>query len=105
MVAVAPAVQGEALAFTRQAQAFVRIKGIDPEMEAEATELGASLTHGRLSDLSDPQPAAERASLGGVLIGERLAQELGAFVGDEIRVLTTAGTVSADGRPGRCRGD
>lgn len=96
VVAAAPAVQGEALAFTRQAQAFVRIKGIDPELEAEATELGTSLTHGRLSDLSDPKPA-ERSAVGGVLIGERLAQELGAFVGDEIRVLTTAGTLSPMG--------
>ena len=96
VVAAAPAVQGEALAFTRQAQAFVRIKGIDPELEAEATDLGTSLTHGRLSDLSDPKPA-ERASVGRVLIGERLAQELGAFVGDEIRVLTRAGTASPMG--------
>ena len=102
VVAAAPAVQGEALAFTRQAQAFVKIKGIDPEMEAEATELGASLTHGRLSDLSDPQPA-ERAALGGIVIGERLAQELGAFAGDEIRVLTTAGTKTPMGIQPRAR--
>ena len=96
VAAAAPAVQGEALAFTRQAQAFVKIKGIDPKLEAEATELGASLTHGRLSDLSDPRPEG-RSAVGGVLIGERLAQELGAFVGDEIRVLTTAGTVTPMG--------
>ncbi len=96
VVAAAPAVQGEALAFTGQAQAFVRIKGIDPELEAEATDLGTSLTHGRLSDLSDPKPAG-RSAVGGVLIGERLAQKLGAFVGDEIRVLTTAGTVTPMG--------
>ncbi|MCY4660537.1 MAG: ABC transporter permease [Acidobacteria bacterium] len=96
VVAAAPAVQGEGLAITRQAQAFVKIKGIDPELEAEATELGTSLTHGLLSDLSDPKPG-ERPAVGGVLIGERLAQELGAFVGDEIRVLTTAGTLSPMG--------
>ncbi len=96
VVAAAPAVQGEGLAYHRQAQAFVKIKGIDPELEAEATELGTSLTHGRLSDLSDPKPG-ERASLGRILIGERLAQDLGAFVGDEIRVLTRAGTLSPMG--------
>ena len=93
VVAAAPALPGEALAFTRQAQAFVRIKGIDPELEAEATELATSLTHGRLSNLSAPTPP-ERRTVGGVVIGDRLAQELGAFVGDEISVLTTAGTIS-----------
>ena len=102
VVAAAPAVQGEALAFTRQGQAFVRLKGIDPELEAEATELATSLTHGRLSDLAVPKPL-ERPSGGGVVIGERLAQELGAFVGDAIRVLTTAGTATPMGVQPRVR--
>ena len=102
VVAAAPALPGEALAFTRQAQAFVRIKGIDPELEAEATELAASLTHGRLSDLTAPTPP-ERWTVGGVVIGDRLAQELGAFVGDEISVLTTAGTKSPLGNLARPR--
>ncbi|MCY3842659.1 MAG: ABC transporter permease [Acidobacteria bacterium] len=91
VVAAAPALPGEALAFTRQAQAFVRIKGIDPDLEAEATELATSLTHGRLPDLAVPLPP-ERRAVGGVVIGDRLAQKLGAFVGDELSVLTTAGT-------------
>lgn len=96
VVAAAPALPGEALAFTRQAQAFVRIKGIDPDLEAEATELGTSLTHGRLPDLAAPTPP-ERRAFGGVVIGDRLAQELGAFVGDEINVLTTAGVATPMG--------
>ena len=102
VAAAAPAVPGEALAFTRQAQAFVTIKGVDPTLEAEATELAASLTEGRLTDLSDPR-RAERAVLGGIVIGERLAQELGAFVGDRIRVLTTAGTQTPMGVRARPR--
>ena len=93
VVAAAPALPGEALAFTRQAQAFVRIKGIDPDLEAEATELATSLTHGRLSDLAAPVSPARRA-VGVVVIGDRLAQKLGAFVGDEISVVTTAGTAT-----------
>ena len=96
VVAAAPALPGEALAVTRQAQAFVRIKGIDPDLEAKATELATSLTHGRLSDLAAPL-APERRAVGGVVIGDRLAQKLGAFVGDEISVLTTAGTATPMG--------
>ncbi|MCY4028680.1 MAG: ABC transporter permease [Acidobacteria bacterium] len=93
VVAAAPALPGEALAFTRQAQAFVRIKGIDPDLEAEATELATSLSHGRLSDLAAPM-SPDRRAVGGVVIGDRLAQKLGAFVGDEISVVTTAGTAT-----------
>ena len=96
VLAAAPALPGEALAVTRQAQAFVRIKGIDPDLEAEATELATSLTHGRLSDLAAPIPP-ERRVVGGVVIGDRLAQKMGAFVGDEISVLTTAGTATPMG--------
>ena len=102
VVAAAPALPGEAMAVTRQAQAFVRIKGIDPELEAEATELANSLTHGRLSDLAAPTPP-ERRAIGGVVIGDRLAQKLGAFVGDEISVLTTAGTATPLGVLPRAR--
>ena len=105
VVAAAPAMQGLALAWTRQAQVFVTVKGIDPELEAEATELAASMTHGRLADLSAPRPAEGRA-LGGIVIGDRLAQRLGAFVGDEVRLVTTAGTLSPLGvqaRPRRLR--
>lgn len=93
VIAAAPALPGEALAFTRQAQAFVRIKGIDPDLEAEATELATSLTHGRLSDLAAPV-SPDRRAVGVVVIGDRLAQKLGAFVGDEISVVTTAGTAT-----------
>lgn len=102
VVAAAPVVQGRALAFTRQAQVFITVKGIDPELEAEATELDAAVTHGRLGDLTDP-PSAPRTALGGVFIGERLAQELGAFVGDEIRLLTTTGSLTPMGIMPRAR--
>ena len=105
VTAVAPAVQGRALAWTRRAQEFVTIKGIDPEMEAQATEVAASVTHGRLSDLSDPR-AQEGPALGGIIVGERLAERLGAFVGDEVRLVTNAGTMSPLGvmpRPRRLK--
>ena len=96
VTAVAPSVPGRALAWTRRAQEFVTIKGIDPEMEAQATDLASAVTHGRLSDLSDPK-AVEGPALGGIMLGERLAERLGAFVGDEVRLVTNAGTMSPFG--------
>ena len=102
VTAVAPSVQGRALAWTRRAQEFVTIKGIDPEMEAQATDLAAAVTQGRLSDLSDPE-AVEGPALGGILLGERLSERLGAFVGDEVRVVTNAGTMSPLGVSSRPR--
>jgi lipoprotein-releasing system permease protein len=93
VTATAPAIPGNALAWTRRAQVFVRIKGIDPEMEATATEVAASVHEGRLSDLANLK-LGEGPVLGGIVIGEQLAERLGAFVGDEVHLLTNAGTMS-----------
>ncbi|MCE2539166.1 MAG: ABC transporter permease, partial [Acidobacteria bacterium] len=91
--AAAPAIPGRALARSRGGDVFMNVKGIDPELEAAVTELNTSVTSGSLADLS----GYDGPALGGIVIGEGVSRELGAFVGDEITLLTPSGTLSPMG--------
>ncbi|MXW34415.1 MAG: FtsX-like permease family protein [Chloroflexi bacterium] len=91
--AAAPAIPGRALARSRRGDVFMNVKGIDPELEAAVTELDTSLSSGSLADLS----GYDGPALGGIVIGEGGARERGAFVGDEITLLTPSGTLSPMG--------
>lgn len=85
--AASPAIMGKALARTRAGDVFINVKGIDPELEGTVTGLAAAVERGSLSDLA----AYDGPAAGGVVIGGGLARELGAFVGDEISLITTTG--------------
>ena len=85
--AAAPAIMGKALARTRAGDVFINVKGIDPALEGTVTGLAAAVERGNLSDLA----AYDGPAPGGVVIGGELARELGAFVGDEISLITTTG--------------
>ena len=93
VAAAAPSIQGKGLAQTRHRQVFVNVKGIDPEMERRVTDLDTSVRHGSLAGL----PAYDGPALGGIVIGEGVSESLGAFVGDEISVITPRGTLSPMG--------
>jgi lipoprotein-releasing system permease protein len=67
----------------------VVIRGIDPGAESSVTDVGRSVTQGRLSDLT---PGSER-----VIVGELIAERLGLAVGDSLTILIPA--VTPDGAP------
>ncbi len=91
--AAAPAVLGQALAYTRAGNAPLNVKGIDPALETTVTGVAAAVDRGSLSDLA----AYEGAASGGIVIGEELARKLGAFVGDDITLVTLSGALSPMG--------
>ena len=93
VAAAAPAIQGKALARTRVGEVFVNIKGIDPELEARVTEVADAVTQGSLGDVV----SAGEDAFGGIVIGKGVAERLGAFVGDEIVLVTQTGTLSPMG--------
>ena len=95
----APSILGKALARSRHGEAFITIKGIDPELEQHVTEVSQSVRSGSLFDLD----AVEGPVLGGVVIGQGLAESLGALVGDEITLITPNGTLSPMGMIARPR--
>ena len=101
VVAAAPSILGKALATTRGGEAFISVKGIDPELEQHVTEVAAAVRGGSLDDLVRTEVAPP--AIGGVLLGEGVAAQLGAFAGDEITVLTEHGTLSPMGMMPRPR--
>lgn len=98
--AAAPAILGKALITSDRAEAFITLKGIDPTLEGTVTEVGVSMREGRLAALSEVD---EAEALDGIVIGEDLGVQLGAFVGDTVTLLTPQGTLTPMGMVPRSR--
>ena len=90
VVAAAPAMLGRGMAAAAGVNAFITLKGVDPVLEAQVTEVVGSIRRGSFTALSDP-PDPRAGVLGGVVIGEDLSRSLRASVGDTISVLTPEG--------------
>ena len=95
----APAIFGKAIARTQAGDAFITFKGIDPSLEAQVTDLGRAMRRGRLSALAN-QP---EEALPAILIGEDLSNQISAFVGDDVSLITPEGTLSPMGLIPRTR--
>ena len=91
----APVILGQALATTDTSEAFITLKGIDPNLEADVTEIGSAIRDGTLDALA-PSGAG---TLEGLVIGEGLAAKLG----DEVTLLTPQGRLSPMGVMPRAR--
>ena len=103
VLGAAPSVLGKALAISRNGEAFISIKGIDPSLERHVTEVANSVQQGSLFDL---EKQTDGSVIGGLVIGDGVARQLGAFVGDEVTLMTPNGTLSPMGmmpRPRRLR--
>ncbi|MBM3809309.1 MAG: FtsX-like permease family protein [Acidimicrobiia bacterium] len=94
----APAVMGKAM-ISGLAVGFLEVKGIDPAMETGVTDLGTALTEGSLDTLT---PANDE-QLPGIVIGEQLARDIAAKVGDSVRLTTPNGSLSPMGVMPRIR--
>jgi lipoprotein-releasing system permease protein len=93
VVGAAPAIQGMALVTTGQSEAFISLKGIDPELEKTVTDIGRSMLSGRLETLVE----AGEDDLPAILLGTDLAKKLGVIEGDTVRVMVAQGTLSPMG--------
>jgi lipoprotein-releasing system permease protein len=80
----------------------VQIKGIDPVLEPQVTDITRAMQRGSVSGLAAPPDGGAD----GVLLGTDLAAKLGVQVGDAVSLLTPEGTVTPFGmfpRPRRLR--
>jgi len=88
-----PAVLGKAIASSDRSTAFITLKGIDPVLEGQVTDIERTMKQGSLGGLTehgeDDRP--------GILLGHDLAQQLGVSVGDEITLMTPGGSLSPMG--------
>jgi lipoprotein-releasing system permease protein len=89
----APAILGKALVTSETGEAFITIKGIDPDLERRVTDIASALRSGSLDSFAAP----DAEGLDGILLGSDLASKLGVSVGDSVSVLTSQGTPSPFG--------
>jgi lipoprotein-releasing system permease protein len=99
VVGAAPAILGQGLVSASRDASPVMIKGIDPELEQQVTDIKAAMISGSINAL-DP----DDDSRDGMLLGNDLATKLGVGVGDTVSVLTPQETLTPNGltlRPAR----
>ncbi len=99
VLGVTPALMGKALISKDDQQSFITLKGIDPALETQVTEIATAITEGTFADLT----AGGDDEVPGILIGFELAGQLGARLGDSVTLLTPAGTLSPMGMMPRQR--
>jgi lipoprotein-releasing system permease protein len=92
VIGAAPAVLGKGL-IGAMSDGFILIKGIDAALEPSVTDIGHAMTEGSLQGLT---PATED-DLPGIVIGKDLASDIGAKVGDIVRITTPNGSLSPMG--------
>jgi lipoprotein-releasing system permease protein len=102
VIGAAPAILGQGLVSVAGETQPIQIKGIDPTLEPQVTDITQAIESGSLESLAHTRAGAAD----GILLGKDLAAKLRVRVGDEISVLTPEGTLSPMGmipRPRRLR--
>lgn len=87
VVASSPFVYGQAMLRSAERAQGVIIKGIDPAIEVETTDILKNLKAGSLNSL------AEDAEIPGIIVGRELLRNLGLLVGDMVDVVSPVGEV------------
>jgi len=85
VVAVAPFIMSQVLVSTKDVVNGVAVKGIIPELEVKATNLGKFIKQGDLKFLSDNSTKPY------IAIGKELANTLGVVVGDDVVLISPFG--------------
>lgn len=86
-IAAAPMLRGPALFRYGARDVPVSLAGIEPERERRVTNIEKDIRGGRLEDL--------RASANAVILGQGVAQRLGAAVGDTVTAVSRTGAVQS----------
>jgi lipoprotein-releasing system permease protein len=97
VIAAAPVVYGKALLRSASRDSYISLKGIDPKLEV--SDVRKAMKQGSLDAIVPTSPDQPD----GIAIGEALAKDLGAFVGDSVTVFTPEGTLSPMGIVPRTR--
>ena len=99
VLGAAPAILGQGLVYAARETQPMQIKGIDPDLEHEVTDIDRAMLTGSVAALKAPA----KGEPDGILLGKDLAAKLGVAVGDSVSVLTRQGTLSPMGLIPRTR--
>lgn len=94
VVAAAPFVYSQAMLTSKQNVSGVVLRGIDIKREQRVTSLGKNIVEGDLQSFENP-PGGE--ALPGVIIGQELARNLGAFAGDSLTIVSPTTAITPMG--------
>ena len=95
----APAIQGVALITSEQGRSFISLKGIDPELEQNVTDIRTAMQEGTVDALD----AVAEGEPEGILIGRQQADLLQVRVGDPVSLITDQGILTPMGVQARAR--
>ena len=97
VVGAAPEILGQGLISAGRETQPVQIKGVDPALEHQVTDIKGAMQSGSLDALNKAD------GLDGMLLGKDLAAKLGVAIGDSVSLLTPQGTLSPLGMIPRSR--
>jgi lipoprotein-releasing system permease protein len=101
VIGAAPAIMGEGLVTASAETAPVVIKGIDPALEQQVTDIKGAMMTGSVEALDAPVPASgdpdDSEARDGILLGADLAMKIGVTVGDTVSVLTPQEMLTPNG--------
>ena len=97
VVGAAPEILGQGLISAGRETQPVQIKGIDPVLEQQVTDIKGAMQSGSLDELN------KSSGFDGILLGKDLAAKLGVAIGDSVSLLTPQGTLSPMGMIPRSR--
>lgn len=89
VIATAPYINGQALLTAQGNVQGVMVRGIEPMHEAAVTDIGRNMVQGSLLAL--------RPGHYGIVLGARLAQQLGVRVGDKVMLVAPQGNITPAG--------
>jgi lipoprotein-releasing system permease protein len=98
VIGAAPAILGQGLVSASQETVPIQVKGIDPDLEPQVTDVKRAMLNGNLDGLRNGH-----GGLDGIVLGKDLAAKLRVEVGDEVSLLTAQGTLSPMGMMPRPR--
>ena len=100
VVAATPSIYGQVMLTSGNRVAGVIVRGVDPDRVNQVVDLQRYVKGGDLTALKSQHPLklADRAVyLPGIIMGERLAAQLGVFLGSPVQVVSPLGSPTAIG--------
>jgi lipoprotein-releasing system permease protein len=100
VVAASPAIYGQVMITAGPRVSGVLVRGVDPDRVNAVIDIQKYVIEGSLQNLKQPQPLRiddRTVSLPGVILGARLANQLGVFPGTPVQVVSPLGSPTAIG--------
>jgi len=100
VVAASPSIYGQVMLTAGPRVAGVVVRGVDPDRVNEVIDIQKYMTAGSLQNLKQPQSLRvddRTVLLPGLIVGSRLASQLGVFPGSPLQVVSPLGSPTAIG--------